>query len=171
MTGKKDIILIGMPGCGKTSIGRRIAPEWKREFLDLDAEIEKNAGKSISQIFAQDGEQMFRRMETETFANALGSGRVIATGGGIVTQPENRKIAAEGLVVFIDRPLTQIFGDVDISARPLLADGKERLYRLWEERYPLYCAWADIHIANSLTLEDAVKKIMDEVSRHENYGD
>ncbi|MBE5039447.1 shikimate kinase [Ructibacterium gallinarum] len=168
---KKDIILIGMPGCGKTSIGRRIAPELKRMFLDLDAEIERISDKSIAQIFAREGEAAFRRIETEVFRKSLGQGCVIATGGGIVTQPENQKIAAAGLIVFADRPLEQILGDVDISARPLLAAGKERLYRLWKERYPVYCAWADIHIQNNGTMEEAAKKIIDEVNRYEDDGD
>ena len=171
MTGhKKDIILIGMPGCGKTSLGKRLAKALERSFLDLDLAVEEKAGKRISRIFEEDGQEEFRRIETEAFRQAVAGGRVLATGGGIVTRPENREIAKGGIVVFLDRPVEQILKDVVTDTRPLLAEGKEKLYRLYEERYLLYCSWADIHIRDEGTLDMVLKDLLREVKDYENHG-
>ncbi len=73
-------------------------------------------------------------------------------------------------MIFIDRPLERILGDIDTETRPLLADGKERLHRLWAERYDMYLAWADIRVVNDGSLAEAVEKIKKEVERYENHG-
>ena len=167
---KKDWILIGMPGCGKSTLGKSLAKRIGCEFLDLDTVIEEAAGKTIPQIFQEEGENGFRRRETQAFRKAVGFGRVIATGGGIVTQAENTPIAKGGVVVFVDRPLADIMGDVQTDTRPLLSDGKERLKRLYEERYPLYQDWADLHVINDTTYEETLEKIIKEVKEYENHG-
>ena len=167
---EKDLILIGMPGCGKSTLGKRLAKRLGREFLDLDTAIEDEAKKTIPQIFEEEGEGRFRHRETQVFHKALGFGRVIATGGGIVTQAENASIAKGGVVIFIDRPLANIIGDVKTDTRPLLAKGKERLKRLYEERYSLYRNWADVHIINDTTCEETLEKIIKEVKEYENHG-
>lgn len=166
----KDIILIGMPGSGKSVIGKQVSKRLEREFLDIDEVIEKDSGRKIAEIFESQGEEIFRHLETDALRNAIGGGRVIATGGGVVTRIENREIIKNGLVVFLDRPLDRIIGDVEIENRPLLADGRERLYQLYDERYEKYCAWADIKISNEETIEEMVEKIINEVGNYENYG-
>ena len=167
---EKDWILIGMPGCGKSTLGKGLAKRLGCEFLDLDTAIEQETGKTIPQIFEEEGEAGFRRAETQVFQKAVGFGRVLATGGGIVTQKENRSIAKDGVVIFLDRPLADIMGDVKTDTRPLLAQGKERLIRLYEERYPLYQDWADVHIINTGSLTEALDKIIREVKEYENHG-
>ncbi len=168
---KKDIILIGMPGCGKSTIGKILANELHRPFLDLDAKIEELAGKKINDIFATDGEQGFREMETKAFAMSVGESNVIATGGGIVTIPHNREIAKNGIVVFVDRPLEVLLQTTSTEERPLLKDGVERLKTLYRDRYALYCQWGEVRIENTGTVQDAVKTIIKEVERYENHGD
>ena len=167
-----DIILIGMPGCGKTTIGRMLAKRLKMELLDLDSEIEKAEGRKIPEIFEKDGEEYFRACETKCLKLSLGKGCVISTGGGIVVTEENHKIIKQSgaPVVFIDRPLECIMGDVDTKSRPLLANGKERLIRLHSERYDKYISLCNIRVVNDGTREEAVSKIIDEVNRYENYG-
>lgn len=166
----KDIILIGMPGCGKSTVGKLLAKEMNRPLVDLDRVIEEKAGKSINEIFATQGEAEFRKMETETFQNAVGGGRIIATGGGIVTIPCNRETAEKGIVVFLNRPLEILLETTDTKERPLLKDGRERLKKLYEERYDLYCQWANVRIENVGDIEDIVKKIINEVNQYENNG-
>lgn len=167
----RDIILIGMPGCGKSTIGKILAKEMNRAFLDLDSAIEEKAGITINEIFATEGEVSFRQLETEVFQRETGKERVIATGGGIVTMPCNRACARRGVVVFLDRPLEVLLATTSTTERPLLKDGVERLKTLYQERYQLYCEWADIQIENIGAIEVIVEKIINEVNRYENYGD
>lgn len=167
---KQDIILIGMPGCGKSTLGRKLASILNRSFLDLDNVIEETSGKIINDIFAESGEKVFRKLETEAFHNAIRDGRVIATGGGIVTVPENKVIAEQGIVVFVDRPLETLLNTISTEERPLLKSGKERLITLYKERYDLYCDWAKIHVENTGTMEETIEKIIKEVEDYENHG-
>lgn len=167
----RDLILIGMPGCGKSVIGRRLSIRMNRPLLDLDEEIERQENCTIPEIFNQRGESGFRKSETEAFRRAVCGGRILSAGGGIVTQSENLEIARQGLVIFIDRPLEKIMGDVRTDTRPLLKEGKERLHRLWTERYDLYQSWADIRVVNDGSLKEVVEKIKKEVEAYENHGD
>ena len=167
---KKDLILIGMPGCGKSSLGRRLAKKLGMPFLDLDKKIEEMAGKPIPQIFETEGEDAFRLLETKAFASSLDGGRVIATGGGIVTREENRVIAKRGVVLFIDRPLKKIMSNVKTETRPLLKDGKDRLTLLYQERYDKYLDWADLRVVNDGSFIRTLYKIINEVKRYETHG-
>ena len=167
----KDLILIGMPGCGKSTIGKRLAQRLNLPFLDLDAEIEELAGMPIPAIFEQEGEDGFRQWETKAFLQAVGKGRIIATGGGIVTRQENLLIAKQGWVVFLDRPLAAIMNDVRTDTRPLLKEGKDRLIRLHQERDGLYRFWADSTVVNDGKIEDVIERIIKEVNGYETYGD
>ncbi len=167
---EKDIILIGMPGCGKSTLGKLLAKELKKPFLDLDAVIEDLAGKTINEIFASEGEAGFRQMETAAFEKAVGNGKVIATGGGIVTIPGNYEIAKKGIVVFLDRPLEDLLKTTSTMERPLLKDGVERLRTLYRDRYDLYCQWGEIRIKNTGIIEGVVKTIIKEVECYENHG-
>lgn len=162
---KKNIALIGMPGCGKTTIGEMLSKELNKDFYDVDHEIEKKSDRLISDIFAEDGEAEFRRLETEmTKELANKSEVIISTGGGVVKNFENIKALNENsIIVFIDRTLEDIFGDIETSHRPLLAEGKERLTKLYGERYNLYKKYSDIIISNNVELEKLVSRILIEI--------
>lgn len=136
-----NIVLIGMPGAGKTSFGKMLAEALGRNFFDTDEEIEKKTGMSIPEIFRIKGEEEFRKTETGVLAGLTRKeSLVIATGGGIVTRPENRKYLEKSRVIHIKRPIK----DLPVSGRPLSeAVGVEKL---WEERKPLYEDWADVEI-------------------------
>jgi shikimate dehydrogenase len=135
----RNIALIGMPGCGKSKIGRALAEALERPFIDIDEKIEEAAGKNIPQIFAEDGEEAFRQLETRILSQeAKGSGGVIATGGGIVTRPENRDLLRQNsLIVYLARELA----DLGRAGRPLTQS--VGLETLAEQRLPLYEAWSD----------------------------
>ena len=138
----QNIVLIGMPGCGKTSIGSELAKKMGREFADTDEWIIETTGKSIPAIFAENGEESFREIERkalQTFCKR--SGLVIATGGGIVTRCENRSIIRQnGTVIFLDRNVAEL----PIAGRPL--SEKEGIAALAAARLPLYAKWSDFTV-------------------------
>lgn len=136
----ENVVLIGMPGAGKTSCGRELARLLGRPFVDLDDAVEVACGRSPAQIIEQDGEAAFRAVETET-AGRYGarSGLVVACGGGVVTRPENRDLLRQnGRVVLLDRPL----GELSSDGRPM--SRSRGVERLAAERMPAYRAWADV---------------------------
>lgn len=157
---KTNIVLIGMPGCGKTSIGKMLAEELKMEFCDVDEYIEKNQKKSIKEIF-EGGETAFRNIESKATAElSLKKHMVISTGGGVIKRKKNiEALSKSGIIIFINRPLSNIMGDVDIETRPLLKAGKEKLKKLYSERYLLYKEYADFEIMNDSTMEKVIKDI------------
>lgn len=165
-----NIVLIGMPGCGKSVFGRRLAGKLDRVFYDADAELEKIYGETISEIFEKYGEAEFRRRETETMRVLCAQDRaVISTGGGAVKNKENIDIAKKsGVIVFLNRPLGHILGDVDTSKRPLLKDGKERLKKLYGERIGLYKKYADIEVRNDKSFNITLSRLIREVEKYEN---
>ena len=150
----KNIVLIGMPGCGKSIIGKRLAAFLGREWIDIDTEIEALAGKTIPEIFRQDGEEAFRQLETECVAQAgKRSGCVISTGGGVVTRPENRDLLRQnGTIVYIRREMSKTYReqlaprDGKTQNRPLMAQHTPE--ELEQQRLPLYVEWSDIKILN-----------------------
>ena len=149
----ENLILIGMPGCGKSTVGRLIAEEMGKTFVDTDAEIEKTAKKSIPRIFAEDGEAVFRALETQVLAE-LGkqSGLVIATGGGCVTQEGNYPLLHQnGTILWLQRDTDKL----PIKGRPLSVNLKEML-RL---RQPMYERFADGIIDNNGLPQESVAKI------------
>lgn len=154
---KKDkIILIGMPGSGKTTIGRILAKELSYNFYDMDEYIENNEGKSVKDLFNQ-SEEIFREAETKACRELINKKRcVIASGGGVIKKDINIEILKSGIIVFINRPNDKIISDIDISKRPLLKEGKEKLYRLYEERFSKYEEACDIEIINEGFLRDAI---------------
>ena len=165
-----NLYLIGMPGSGKSTIGRMLADSLNGSFLDMDEYIVEIAGETIPQLFAR-GEDCFRDWETcacrklssRFAAGGDSAGRVIATGGGVVKRRENVELLkGSGLLVFLNRPVEQIAGDetVDAQSRPLLARDKSRVYALFEERYPLYQDAADLTVINSPRMEDTVAAIL-----------
>lgn len=151
-----NLILVGMPGCGKTTLGQAVAAALHREFVDCDAEIVRRAGKSIPEIFAQDGEGAFRTLESGVLADVCrGHGLVISTGGGAVLRAENRDAMRQnGRVCLIRRALALLPRD----GRPLSAS-EDAVARLWEARRAAYETAADFPVENVGTVEEAAEKI------------
>ncbi len=157
---RENIVLIGMPGSGKSTVGAVLAKKLGREFIDTDALIAEKAKQPIPEIFAGQGEGAFRDMETQVIASlADRMGLVIATGGGAILREENRKhLRHNGRLYFLDRPLSDILPTDD---RPLSSD-REALTARYRERYPIYTAAADCRIDNSGSAEAAADAIMEE---------
>lgn len=153
----ENIILIGMPGCGKSALGRALAEKLGKPFVDADQEIIRQAGKSIPDIFAQEGEVGFRKRETEVLRR-LGSmsGQVIATGGGCVTREENKDLLRQnGKLIWVQRPVAVL----PTQGRPLSQRGN--LEDMAKARMPLYADFADEIIDNSGTREAALQRLME----------
>ena len=146
----KNIVLIGMPGCGKTTFGKRRARRLSLSFYDADEVLEQREQRTIKDFFAE-SEDAFRAAETRTLAYLSElEGVIIATGGGAVKRAENMELLKrKGVVVFIDRKPEQILGNIEGDARPLLAADKQRIFKLYEERIDLYHKYADKIITNS----------------------
>ncbi|MBR3973581.1 MAG: AAA family ATPase [Oscillospiraceae bacterium] len=155
----ENIILIGMPGCGKTTIGTALAEKLGKKFLDADAALVENTGRNIPEIFATDGEPGFRTLETETLAD-LGrqSGLVIATGGGCVTQLRNYPLLHQnGTIFWLTRDLSKLPTD----GRPL--SQTNRLTDMYAVRKPLYEAFADHQVDNDGDLDTTISRILEEL--------
>ncbi len=158
----RHIYLTGMPGSGKTSLGRRTAREAGLPFVDLDDVITTAAGMSVNDIFASWGEGGFRRAETAALSTLTRAyPMIISTGGGTVMNPVNRKIMrCWGRIVLVDRPLEEILTDVRMDDRPLLKEGgEEALRRLYAEREPVYRGLADYVIPNSGDFTEAARRL------------
>ncbi|MFT3988014.1 shikimate kinase [Aestuariivirga sp.] len=141
--GRHSVVLVGLMGAGKSSVGRRLAEKLKLDFVDADHEIETAAGKSISEIFADHGEPYFREGERRVIARLLGNGaQVLATGGGAYINDETRaRIQDNGVSVWLNAPLPLLMKRVmKRQDRPLLkADDPEAVMKkLIEARYPVY---------------------------------
>lgn len=139
----RNIVLIGMPGCGKTTVGGILAAQTGRELIDLDAKIVEREGRTIPEIFGEGGERLFRAIEERVVDDFTKlSGKIIATGGGVVTVPANLpRLRQNGRVFFINRPVA----DLPTDGRPLSQSGS--LSEMYERRLPLYRAAADCEIA------------------------
>lgn len=152
----KNIILIGMPGCGKSTIGAILAKETGRSFLDADEAIVSMAGKPIPDIFSQDGEDVFRQWETTTL-NKLGkeSGRIIATGGGCVTKERNYNLLHQnGSIFWLQRDIEKL----PTSGRPL--SQQNSLYAMYQIREPMYRQFSDFTVDNNGSVELTVQQIL-----------
>ena len=156
-----SIVLIGMPGCGKTTVGRALAEKLGRTFVDLDEEIVRRAGTSIPEIFAREGEAGFRERES-ALVREFGerTGLVVSTGGGVVTRRENYiPLKQNGLLLHLRRDPAALPTD----GRPLSqATAPEEL---WRRRAPLYAAFADGEIDNNGTLAGTLEQIEKEMTK------
>lgn len=169
--GKEELIsLIGMPGSGKSTIGRMLAQQLGWDFVDMDDYVQEISGSSIPALFNQ-SEAVFRRWETEACRQLSRRRRtVIACGGGVVLDPENLiLLKAGGAVAWIDRPLEHILRDIDTESRPLLKDGADRLFNLYEQRKDLYRQGADWRITNTGAMEDVVSRLLQYLKGSEAY--
>ena len=156
---KENVVLIGMPGSGKTTLGKLIAAEMNRPFIDSDAYIEEKAGKTIPEIFKEKGEAGFRLLESRAAAElALETGVVIATGGGCVLRRENvNALKMNGRLCLLDRAPEEL---TPTGGRPL-ADTAEKMRKLYAERLPVYRASADLTVGVKGTPEQTAKEITD----------
>lgn len=157
----ENIVLSGMPGAGKSTVGKLLASQMERTFFDLDEEIVRASGRTIPEIFATDGEPAFRELETRVLREVLANqkGIVIATGGGAVLKDENIDLLhRNGKIYFIDRPLGELLPTED---RPL-ASSKEDICKRYEERYERYCATADYRIDADATAGEVAHRIRKE---------
>jgi shikimate kinase len=145
----RHVVLVGLPGAGKSTVGRRLAKELDRPFADVDEQVELEAGATIPALFRDRGEAEFRRREAEVVADLVGRPHplVIAAGGGVVTIDANRARLAGAYVIWLRASPEFLAGRTDPSYRPLLAgDARATLARLAAERAPLYEAVADLAV-------------------------
>ncbi|WP_347562796.1 shikimate kinase [Clostridium sp. HBUAS56017] len=164
MSIKDKVILIGMPGCGKSTLGKYLSEKLNYNFYDMDEHIQKISNKTIAQLF-KEGEDVFRKWETESCLELAKTKKaVIASGGGVVKTGKNIDILKKDcIILFIDRPVEEIVQDVNVSTRPLLKDGTFKLYELYDERYKLYNGAADIIVKNVGSINDVVNRCKEEL--------
>ncbi|TDD71600.1 shikimate kinase [Jiangella aurantiaca] len=160
------VVIIGPPGAGKTTVGTLVAQRLGTTFRDTDADVERAAGKPITDIFVEDGEAAFRSLERAAVATALDEqDGVLALGGGAVVAPENRALLAGHVVVFLDVGLADAVSRVGLNRdRPLLLESpRAQLKRLLDQRRPVYLEAATVTVdTGGRTPED----IADEVVKH-----
>lgn len=154
-----NVSLIGMPSSGKTTVGRRLARELGKTFVDLDEEIEKEAGISIPEIFARGGEEAFRNLETQVTARVTqGQNQLISTGGGIVLRKKNHFLLRQnGPVILLRRPLDQL----EVGGGRPLSKSREELARMEQERAPFYQAAADGVVENQGDLDAVCRRALE----------
>ena len=165
----KKIVLIGPPGAGKTSIGKALSKELKLDFIDSDAEIERISGKTISEIFVDQGEAVFRKTEVETVTRILAEFEgVVALGGGAPINPEIQKVLlnSEYPVIFIDVSISQAANRIGFNKdRPLLMiNPRQQWLHLMSERRPIYEKLATITVSSDNSKPaDVAKTITDKI--------
>ena len=155
-----NLVLIGMPGSGKSTVGKILSWMLCMPLADTDSMVEQAAGKTIPALFAQEGEAAFRDRETAAARQAAAlDNTVIATGGGIVLRPENMEaLAATGMIFFRDRDLEDILGE-DHMGRPLVGRDPEKLRILYTQSIELYRKYAQYIISHTKTAEEAAARI------------
>ncbi len=155
---RENLVLIGMPASGKTTVGAHLARLTGRRLIDADEALVSETGRTITEIFASDGEAHFRALEREGIRRlARENGCILATGGGAVLDPENIKnLKKNGWIVFLDRPLPEL---LPTSDRPTAATA-EAIAKRYEERYELYCKSCDEHVRTLKTAEATAEEII-----------
>jgi shikimate kinase len=174
--GRRSVVLVGMMGAGKSSVGRRLAARVGIPFIDADVEIEKAAGMTVAEIFSAQGEDYFRAGEMRVIARLLESGpQVLATGGGAFMSAETRAaIRAKGLSVWLRATIDVLVRRVKRRGdRPLLktADPVETLRRLMDERYPVYAESDVVVESRDVPHETIVDEIIEGLHRRIASGD
>jgi shikimate kinase len=165
-----NVYLVGMPGSGKSSVGRALAPLLSLPFVDLDAQLEQQAGRSVAEIFERSGQDAFRLAESRALATVAGGTRaVVACGGGIVLDPSNRALlTSSGMVVYLEAQLETLRARAgDGTGRPLLhvrGDPRAELETLLVEREPLYRSVAEHVVDAEADPETVAKDILEALS-------
>jgi shikimate kinase len=156
-----NVWLVGMPGSGKSTVGRAVAARLGARFEDADSEIERRAGRSVAEIFGSEGEEAFRRLESEVLADlAEDDGLVVSCGGGVVLDPTNREVMrGSGTVVLLEVPAEALAARLEGSGpRPVLA-GRDP-GDLWAERAPTYRAAAHHVVDASGSAEEVADRVL-----------
>lgn len=147
---KTNIVLIGLTGCGKTTIGSKLSQELHMNYVDVDEDIELHYGP-IKSLF-ENGEEYFRNIESQRVESlSKQNNTIISTGGGVVLRASNMKtLKSTGIIFFLERPIEEIILTIDTTNRPLLKNGTEALYQLYIVRESLYRNYSDyvIQISN-----------------------
>ena len=159
----KNIVLIGMMGCGKSTCGQLLAKTLGREFVDTDALIEAKEGRAIPEIFARDGEDFFRALERNAAVElSAREDLIIACGGGLPTVGEAMKpLADTGFVVFLERDPAEIFRQVSMAGRPLGQDGETAFLARYAQREPVYRRWANLTVESQPTPQETANLILE----------
>ena len=156
----KNIVLIGMPACGKSTIGYWLSKKINYPFVDVDRYLEEKENRIISDIFSNEGEEYFRELETKYLKElSEKEGIIISTGGGAIKNKENIDILKEnGIIVFLNRTIDDISRE-NHRNRPLLQN-PDNLQKLYDERIKLYRRYADIIIKNDDSIDVIVERII-----------
>ncbi len=162
----ENIVLIGMPASGKSTVGKLLSKKIGYEYYDADRYLEKNENVRISTLFAEKGEDYFRKLETEYLKKLSQKKKIIiSTGGGAVKKQENMEILKKnGIIVFLSRSIDKIAKE-NHEHRPLLQN-IDNIHKLYSERIELYNRYADIIIENEGTLEETVNKTAESVKKY-----
>ena len=157
---KENIVLIGMPSSGKTTVGKILAERLSRELSDTDRVVEEMTGRLPHQIISERGEEEFRRIEAEAVSQASSAcGRVIATGGGAPLRKENLEaLRSNGRISFLDRPLESLTPTED---RPL-TNSECEMKKKYEERYPIYLSACDVKIDADCSANEVAERILED---------
>ena len=158
-----NVVLIGMMGCGKTTVGGLLAQQLGFTFVDTDQYIETALGRSIPDIFAREGEAFFREREGEAAEKlARETGQVIACGGGLPTRSDSiAPLKETGTVVFLRREPGEIYDSVSMGGRPLGQQGRAAFLERYARREPIYLRWANHVVDVGATTQQTVKQILE----------
>lgn len=157
---KENIVLIGMPACGKTTVGALLSRDTWREVIECDERLVSLVGVDIPTIFKTEGEAKFREYEADVIRSvAQDTGKIISTGGGAILNPENvKRLRRNGRIYFIDRPLAALIPTAD---RPL-SSTREQIEARYRERYGIYKSSADVTVAGDLSARQIADKILED---------
>ena len=157
----KNIILIGMMGCGKTTISKKLSEVLNRPVIDIDEYLEHKYQMTIAEMF-DISEDYFREREHVCCQDISQlDGYIVSTGGGVIKNPQNIKVLKNnGIIFYLDRPIENILQDIDTASRPLLKDGPEKLYQLYHERHTLYLQACDYQIENQTSIDEVINQII-----------
>lgn len=161
---KKNIVFIGMPGSGKSTVGVLLAKALGMAFVDTDLEIMQRTGKKLQKILDEEGLEAFLREEAEAVIHTNAAGAVIATGGSVVLEPAAMEhLKQNGICVFLEVPLEELDRRItNIKSRGIAFAPGQNLSDIFEERTPLYRKYADITVEAGIDVEDTVEKILSE---------
>ena len=161
----RNIVLIGMPASGKSTIGKLLAKKMNYEYYDADRYLERKENVKISTLFSEKGEEYFRNLETKYLKElSQKNGIIISTGGGAVKREKNMRILGEkGIIVFLNRKIEDIAKE-NHEARPLLQN-IDNIYKLYDERIELYNRYSDIIVENNGTLKEVTDRIAEKIEK------